>query len=55
MILKDSRIVVLGGTSGIGLAVARAAISEGAEVVVGSSSTTRVSEAVAVLGGKADG
>lgn len=55
MTLKDSRIVVLGGTSGIGLAVARAAISEGAEVVVGSSSTTRVSEAVAALGGNANG
>jgi NAD(P)-dependent dehydrogenase (short-subunit alcohol dehydrogenase family) len=37
MTLKDQRIVVLGGTSGIGLAVAQAALEEGASVVVASA------------------
>jgi NAD(P)-dependent dehydrogenase (short-subunit alcohol dehydrogenase family) len=55
MILKNQRIVVLGGTSGIGLAVARAAAGEGAEVVVGSSSEARVGAALAVLGQGAAG
>jgi NAD(P)-dependent dehydrogenase (short-subunit alcohol dehydrogenase family) len=55
MNLNKQRIVVLGGTSGIGLAVAKAAAAEGAEVVVGSSSEGRVSEALAVLGQGATG
>ena len=32
MILNEQRIVVLGGTSGIGLAIAKAALAEGAKV-----------------------
>ncbi|MEU5111849.1 SDR family oxidoreductase [Streptomyces longwoodensis] len=36
MSLREQRIVVIGGTSGIGLAVAEAAAAEGAEVVVAS-------------------
>jgi NAD(P)-dependent dehydrogenase (short-subunit alcohol dehydrogenase family) len=36
MTLKDQRIVALGGTSGIGLAVAQLALGEGASVVVAS-------------------
>ncbi|HEX4741081.1 MAG TPA: SDR family oxidoreductase [Caulobacteraceae bacterium] len=55
MELKNQRIVVLGGTSGIGLAVARAAVEEGAAVVVGSSSQARVDAALAVLGKTAEG
>ena len=42
MSLQEKRVVVIGGTSGIGLAVARAAIDEGASVVVGSSSASKV-------------
>lgn len=38
MRLKDQRIVILGGTSGIGLATAKAAAEEGATVIVASSS-----------------
>jgi len=49
--LKDKRIVILGGTSGIGLAVARRATAEGACVVVVSSSTARVQRALAELPG----
>jgi NAD(P)-dependent dehydrogenase (short-subunit alcohol dehydrogenase family) len=38
-------VVVIGGTSGIGLAVAKAALAEGAKVIVGSSSERKVSAA----------
>ncbi|HXA38378.1 MAG TPA: SDR family oxidoreductase [Phenylobacterium sp.] len=55
MTLNKQRIVVLGGTSGIGFAVAKAASERGAEVVVGSSSPTRVTAAVATLGAGAEG
>jgi NAD(P)-dependent dehydrogenase (short-subunit alcohol dehydrogenase family) len=55
MSLKEKRIAVLGGTSGIGLAVAEAAMRAGARVVVASSSKTKVSEALATLGKRADG
>ncbi|HEY0908954.1 MAG TPA: SDR family oxidoreductase [Bradyrhizobium sp.] len=49
MSLKDKRIVVLGGTSGLGFATAEAAAREGAQVVVASSSQDRVSRALAAL------
>lgn len=49
MNLKGQRVVVLGGTSGIGLATAQAAASEGAEVVVVSSRQDSVDRAVAAL------
>ena len=55
MALNEQRIVVLGGTSGIGFAVAKAASREGARVVVGSSSEARVNAAVAALGSGAEG
>jgi NAD(P)-dependent dehydrogenase (short-subunit alcohol dehydrogenase family) len=42
MSLRQKRVVVIGGTSGIGLAVAQGALAEGASVVVGSSSADRV-------------
>jgi NAD(P)-dependent dehydrogenase (short-subunit alcohol dehydrogenase family) len=54
-ILHDQRVVLLGGTSGIGLAAARAASAAGASVVVASASRRRVDEALAVLGGRAEG
>ncbi len=49
--LNGKRIVVLGGTAGIGLAVARAVAAEGARVVVGSSREDRVREALRTLPG----
>jgi len=49
MSLKEKRIVVLGGTSGIGLAVATAAAREGAKLVIGSSRKHRVNEALSKL------
>lgn len=49
--LKDKRIVILGGSAGIGLSVARRALAEGARVVVVSSSGERVQRALADLPG----
>ena len=55
MRLQDQRVVIIGGTSGIGLAVAEASVAEGAQVVVASSSQSRVDTAVARLGAAAIG
>jgi NAD(P)-dependent dehydrogenase (short-subunit alcohol dehydrogenase family) len=53
--LKGKRIVILGGTSGIGLATAKAAEREGASVVVASSRQPRVDQALAQLSDTAEG
>lgn len=53
--LTGQRVVVLGGTSGIGLATARAAIDAGAEVVVASSRQSSVDAALAELSTSATG
>jgi NAD(P)-dependent dehydrogenase (short-subunit alcohol dehydrogenase family) len=45
MSLQNQRVVIIGGTSGIGLAVAKAAHADGASVVVGSSSADKVGAA----------
>jgi NAD(P)-dependent dehydrogenase (short-subunit alcohol dehydrogenase family) len=50
-----SRVVILGGTSGIGLAVARAVAAAGATVIVGSRNPDSVAAAVARLPGSASG
>jgi NAD(P)-dependent dehydrogenase (short-subunit alcohol dehydrogenase family) len=44
--LSGKRIVVLGGSSGIGLATAQAAAREGATVVIASSRKARIDEAL---------
>jgi NAD(P)-dependent dehydrogenase (short-subunit alcohol dehydrogenase family) len=49
MRLDRKRIVLLGGSSGIGLATAQAAVSEGASVVIASSRRARIDEALATL------
>jgi NAD(P)-dependent dehydrogenase (short-subunit alcohol dehydrogenase family) len=49
--LKQQRVVVIGGTSGIGLAVAQAALADGASVIVGSSSAAKVRAAQEQLAG----
>ena len=53
--MNGKRVVVLGGTSGIGLATAKAAQREGASIVVVSSRQQRVDSALSALGGKAHG
>jgi len=47
--LQDKKVVVIGGTSGIGLAVARMAAEERAQVIVASSSADKVEGAQAAL------
>lgn len=48
--LDGMKVVVIGGASGVGFAVAAAAKAEGAEVVVGSSQAARIEAAAAKLG-----
>jgi NAD(P)-dependent dehydrogenase (short-subunit alcohol dehydrogenase family) len=49
MTLDGKRIVVLGGSSGIGLATAQAAAREGAALVIASSRRDRIDEALGTL------
>ena len=53
--LQDKRVVVLGGSSGIGLAVAQLAAAQGAKVVIASSSAERVQQAVECIGREVQG
>jgi NAD(P)-dependent dehydrogenase (short-subunit alcohol dehydrogenase family) len=53
--LKGKRIVVLGGSSGIGLATAQAAAREGAQVVIVSSRKERVDAALGTLPADSEG
>src|SRR3984957_10534785 len=55
MILEGKRIVVLGGSSGIGLAIAQAAGAEGAKVIIASSNQGRVNAALKNLPADAEG
>jgi NAD(P)-dependent dehydrogenase (short-subunit alcohol dehydrogenase family) len=53
--LQQQRVVVVGGSSGIGLAVAQQAASQGAKVVIASSNAERVQKAVEGISGEAQG
>ncbi|MBS0335109.1 MAG: SDR family oxidoreductase [Proteobacteria bacterium] len=53
--LDGAKVVVIGGASGVGFAVAEAAKAAGAEVVVGSSQAPRVAAAAGKLGAGARG
>src|ERR1700736_6710611 len=53
--LVNKRIVLLGGSSGIGLAVAQQVVAHGAHAVLASSNQARVQQAADSLGGKAEG
>lgn len=53
--LHNKRVVILGGSSGIGLAVAEQAASQGAKLVIASSNAERVQKAVEKLEGNAQG
>jgi NAD(P)-dependent dehydrogenase (short-subunit alcohol dehydrogenase family) len=55
MTLQNQRVVVMGGTSGIGLATAKAARALGAEVIVTGRDEQKLGSAVAELGGGAGG
>jgi NAD(P)-dependent dehydrogenase (short-subunit alcohol dehydrogenase family) len=49
MSLKDQTVVILGGSSGIGLATAKAALAEGAKVIITGRSQDRLERARAAL------
>lgn len=53
MDLKGQKVVVIGGSSGIGLAAARAALDEGAEVVITGRSQEKLDRSRQALGGGA--
>ena len=53
--LHGQRVILVGGTSGIGLGVAAAALAAGAQVVVASSQAANVDAAVKQLGEGASG
>jgi NAD(P)-dependent dehydrogenase (short-subunit alcohol dehydrogenase family) len=53
--LEGTKVVLLGGTSGIGLATAKAAAQKGAMVVVASKNRDRVATAVRAIGANAKG
>ncbi|MFC3069308.1 SDR family oxidoreductase [Phenylobacterium soli] len=53
--LEGKRILVVGGGSGIGYAVAEAALAEGARAVVASSNPDKITAAAARLGAGAEG
>jgi NAD(P)-dependent dehydrogenase (short-subunit alcohol dehydrogenase family) len=50
MSLKEKRVIVVGGTSGIGLATAKAFLDESAHVIIASRSASKLSEAKRTLG-----
>jgi len=53
--LEGKRVVVIGGSSGIGFGVAQRALGAGAQVVIGSSNAGKVDAACARLGDGASG
>ncbi|WP_158942571.1 SDR family oxidoreductase [Granulicella sp. S190] len=55
MTLEDKCVLILGGTSGIGLAVAEGAKAEGSDVIVVSSRQSRVDSALKLLGKRTEG
>ena len=52
---ENQRVVIVGGSSGIGLAVAEQAVSLGAKIVIASSNAERVQKAVEPFGRDAEG
>jgi NAD(P)-dependent dehydrogenase (short-subunit alcohol dehydrogenase family) len=53
--LKGQRVVIIGGTSGFGMATAKAASAEGASVIVASSKKSNVDRALADFPSGAEG
>jgi NAD(P)-dependent dehydrogenase (short-subunit alcohol dehydrogenase family) len=55
MALTSQRVVIIGGSSGMGLATARAAAAAGAAVTIASSNQGRLDKALASLPGNCEG
>jgi len=51
MTLKGARVLIAGGGSGIGFAVAKAALAEGADISIASTNAAKLAAASAQLGG----
>lgn len=51
MTLAEARVLVVGGSSGIGLAVAKASAGEGAHVLIASRSAQKLENAKAQIDG----
>lgn len=45
MLLKDKRIVIIGGSSGIGLATAQLALAQGAKLIIAGRSLSKINQA----------
>ena len=54
MNLQGKKVVIIGGSSGIGLATAKAAAAEGAQVVIASRSEEKLRKATAEIKGKVE-
>lgn len=55
MTLMDKRLVIIGGTSGMGLATARAAAARGAQVVIAGRHYDKLEKAKKEIGGAVEG
>ncbi|MED1203036.1 SDR family oxidoreductase [Heyndrickxia acidicola] len=55
MSLEGKRVVVLGGTSGIGLAAAKAFVKESSHVIIASRSSEKLTKAKAEIGSDVEG
>lgn len=53
--LEGKKVIVLGGSSGLGLATAQAAATAGAHVIIVSGNRDRISQALSQLPGQAEG
>ena len=53
--MKNQRVIILGGSSGLGLATAKAAAAEGAEVVIVSGNRARIDQALKGLPANSNG
>ena len=53
-LLKNKNIVIIGGTTGIGLSAAKAFVANGANIVVVGRNTDSVAEAKKILGNNAE-
>ena len=52
--LRNQKVIVIGGSSGMGLATARLLAAEGAHVVIASRSREKLDAALRVIGGKSE-